>query len=176
MACCLLMSLFVLGLLGQTAAADETARLAEVASRGTKVMPFSLAKTQHQFTKTEAGGVQRIIARDDMDLEQVWLIRSHLEDLANKFSLGDFSGPRFIHGAAMPGLELLSQAKPGQLQIAYYAEAAGARLTYRTTDAQLLKALHAWFDAQVHDHGDDAVDMNCPFHQQHQQQRLISGK
>ncbi|MFB4263080.1 hypothetical protein [Nonomuraea sp. GTA35] len=29
----------------------------------------------------------------------------------------------------------------------------GAQITYTTSDASLIKALHAWFDAQVSDHG-----------------------
>jgi hypothetical protein len=34
---------------------------------------------------------------------------------------------------------------------------AGAKLTYRTSDAKLVAALHRWFDAQLSDHGTDAM-------------------
>jgi hypothetical protein len=47
-----------------TTAAENTDRQAEVTQKGAKVMPFSLEKTQHQFTKTETGGIQRVIVRD----------------------------------------------------------------------------------------------------------------
>jgi transposase-like protein len=33
----------------------------------------------------------------------------------------------------------------------------GAELIYKTADAGLVSALHTWFDAQVSDHGDDAM-------------------
>jgi len=32
----------------------------------------------------------------------------------------------------------------------------GAELRYQTADAALVSALHAWFDAQLSDHGTDA--------------------
>ena len=84
-------------------AADD-ARQAEVAERGAKVMPFSLEKTRHQFTKTAVGGVQTVLARNAADQEQIQLIRQHLQQLAKKFAQGDYSGPESIHGTDMPGL------------------------------------------------------------------------
>lgn len=166
--CCAVLIAVIMALLSHTAIADDAEKRAEVAVRGAEVMPFSLARTQHQFLKTADGGVQRIVARDDMDLEQVWSIRRHLEELAQRFGLGDFSGPAFIHGADMPGLAQLRAAQPGQLQIGYTAEAAGASLSFRTKHPALVAAVHEWFDAQLHDHGADAMDMNCPMHSQHQ--------
>jgi hypothetical protein len=146
-----------------TTAAENTDRQAEVTRKGAKVMPFSLEKTQHQFTKTETGGIQRVIARDAHNKEQIQLIRQHLEQLSKKFALGDFSGPESIHGADMPGLAQLKNAKPGTLQIIYTAEPAGASLSFKSTDSELIKAVHSWFDAQLHDHGHDAMQM----HHQH---------
>lgn len=163
--CCLVLIVLVWGLLSPPAPADDKVRQTEVAERGAKVMPFSLAQTQHQFSKTATGGMQRVIARDDLNLEQVWLIRQHLEQLADQFKHGDFSGPESIHGADMPGLAGLRSAKPGLLQIDYTAEAAGASLTFQSRDPQLIQAVHDWFDAQLHDHGHDAMDMHCPHHQ-----------
>ena len=34
---------------------------------------------------------------------------------------------------------------------------AGAELTYRTADPKLVAALHKWFNAQLSDHGADAM-------------------
>ncbi|WP_020483013.1 hypothetical protein [Methylomonas sp. MK1] len=162
--CCAVLIILVMGLLSPPAPADDNVRQTEVAARGAKVMPFSLAQTHHQFSKTATGGIQRVIARDDLNLEQVWLIRQHLEQLAESFKHGDFSGPEFIHGTDMPGMAMLRSAKPGQLQIDYVAEAAGASLSFRSSDPQLIQAVHDWFDAQLHDHGHDAMDMHCPHH------------
>lgn len=57
----------------------------------------------------------------------------------------------------MPGLAQLKAAKPGEISIAYRDVKGGAELTYRTRKAELVSALHAWFDAQLSDHGADAM-------------------
>jgi len=57
----------------------------------------------------------------------------------------------------MPGLADLKVAKPGQIAIAYKEVKGGAKLTYKTSDIALVAALHKWFDAQLSDHGKDAV-------------------
>jgi hypothetical protein len=140
-----------------SASAADAQRQAEVAKRGPDVMPFSLKATQHVFTKTPDGGVQKVVARNTADSEQVKLVRGHLRDIQTQFLKGDFSGPTHIHGAQMPGLADLKAAKPGQIVIDYKEVAGGAELTYRTADTKLATALHKWFDAQVSDHGTDAM-------------------
>jgi hypothetical protein len=142
------------GVLAQPAGAQ---RQAEVARRGADVMPFSLAATQHVFTKTAHGGVQRVVARDPRDAAQVRLVRRHLHEIQAQFRRGDFSGPAHIHGEDMPGLAELKAAGPGKVAIAYQDVRGGAELSYRTKDPSLVAALHAWFDAQLSDHGHDAM-------------------
>lgn len=137
--------------------AADAQRQAEVAQRGPDVMPFSLKATQHVFTKTPDGGVQKVVARNTADSEQVKLVRGHLRDIQTQFLKGDFSGPTHIHGAGMPGLAELRAAQPGQIAIEYKEVAGGAELTYRTAETKLATALHSWFDAQVSDHGHDAM-------------------
>lgn len=129
----------------------------EVVQRGKEVMPFDLSTSLHVFTKTPDGGIQRVVARRAEDAGQVQQIRLHLEDIRKQFSQGDFSGPRQIHGEQMPGLVALQSAKPGQIAITYHALPEGAELSYVTADPRLVSALHDWFDAQVSDHGKDAV-------------------
>lgn len=126
----------------QSTFAEDVARQAEVASRGAKVMPFSLSKSQHQLTKTDSGGIQRVIARDSLDQEQTGLIGQHLEQLANKFNIGDYSGPESIHGADMSGLAQFKKAKAGSMKILYAAEPAGASLTFQSKEARLVQAVH----------------------------------
>jgi hypothetical protein len=58
----------------------------------------------------------------------------------------------------MPGLAELQAAKPGQIAIAYRDILGGAELAYTTSDANLAAALHRWFDAQLSDHGADAME------------------
>lgn len=139
------------------AKAADAERQAEVAKLGADVMPFSLKATTHVFTKTAEGGVQRVVAKRASDAPQVKLVREHLRDIQTQFLKGDFSGPTHIHGTEMPGLADLKAAKPGQVAIDYKDVAAGAELTYRTSEPKLVTALHRWFDAQLADHGADAM-------------------
>lgn len=136
----------------------DAQRQAEVSERGKDVMPFSLPATTHIFTKSAEGGIQRVLAKKSSDIAQVKLVRKHLQEIREQFLKGDFSGPSHIHGQDMPGLAELKEAKPGQIAIAYKDVKGGAELTYKTADASLVAALHKWFDAQLADHGKDAVE------------------
>lgn len=135
----------------------DVQRQAEVAERGKDVMPFSLKATTHIFTETAGGGIQRVVARNLSDAEQTRLVRKHLQEIKQQFLRGDFSGPSHIHGEDMPGLADLRSSKQGQIAIDYRDVAGGAELEYKTTDATTVAALHKWFDAQLSDHGADAM-------------------
>ncbi|MBU1439751.1 MAG: aspartate carbamoyltransferase [Gammaproteobacteria bacterium] len=137
--------------------AADPQREAEVAQRGADVMPFSLEATRHVFTKTADGGVQRVVAKRASDTQQVQLVRQHLHEIRAQFLRGDFSGPSHIHGNEMPGLAELKAAKPGAVAVAYRDVKGGAELSYRTNDPKLVSAIHRWFDAQLSDHGADAM-------------------
>lgn len=140
------------------AAMADAQRQAQVAGRGKDVMPFSLAATTHVFTMTAEGGVQQVVAKKSTDAAQVKLVRQHLQEIRDEFLKGDFSGPSHIHGQDMPGLVDLKLAKPGQIGIVYKEVKGGAELAYNTSDASLVAALHKWFDAQLADHGKDAME------------------
>jgi hypothetical protein len=43
------------------------------------------------------------------------------------------------------------------ISVDYSVTAGGARITYATGESDLVAALHAWFDAQVGDHGSHAT-------------------
>jgi len=141
-----------------SAFAADARRQAEVAARGKDVMPFSLDATTHIFTKTADGGIQRVVAKNVADADQTKFVRAHMLEIKRQFLKGDFSGPSHIHGDDMSGLDALRSAKPGQIAIAYRNVAGGAELTYRTSDPQMVVALHKWFDAQLSDHGSDAME------------------
>jgi hypothetical protein len=132
-------------------------RQAEIAELGESVMPFELDATTHVFAERRDGGIQTVTADDPTDAEQVALVRAHLLEEAEAFTRGDFGDPATIHGDEMPGLAEL-RAHDGRLQIEYAEVAGGARITYRSQDLALVDALHAWFRAQVSDHGEHAED------------------
>mgnify|MGYP001825701568 CR=1 FL=1 len=112
---------------------------------------------------TLAGGCQAIPTRqqqqvvsDDGDAAQIALIRAHLAEEAAKFSQGDFHDPEMIHGEDMAGLhELVMGAE--RLSITYSDIESGGQILYTTEDADLVVALHAWFEQQVADHGEHAM-------------------
>lgn len=137
---------------------EQAQRQAAIAERGKDVMPFSLAATMHVFRKTAEGGVQQVVAKKASDAAQVNLARGHLQEIREQFLKGDFSGPSHIHGQDMPGLAELREAKAGQIAIDYKDIKGGGQLTYKTADASLVAALHKWFDAQLADHGKDAME------------------
>ena len=130
-------------------------RQAEVAERGSEVMPFDLDATTHTFTDTATGGVQRVTADDPADARQIELIRGHLREERERFSRGDFEDPAAIHGEDMPGVAELA-AGYDRITVAYADHPAGAELTYTTDEPELIEAIHTWFERQVMDHGEHA--------------------
>lgn len=77
--------------------------------------------------------------------------------MAASFKQGDYSMPISIHGSDMPGIKALQAAKPGTLQIEYQSQDQGASIVFCSQQQELVNAIHRWFDAQLHDHGADAV-------------------
>ena len=154
----------VLSLLFSTdlAAAADPQRQSEVAARGAEVMPFKLDATTHVFTKTATGGLQQVVAKDPKDSEQIAMIRVHLGQIAQAFQRRDFSGPTQTHDAQMPGLAKLKAAGPGELTIRYRELANGAQVEYSSRSPEVITAIHEWFDAQLSDHGADAMEGHDP--------------
>ncbi|HEX5275100.1 MAG TPA: hypothetical protein VFW34_07480 [Candidatus Rubrimentiphilum sp.] len=126
-----------------------------IRERSTHVMPFSMDATMHQFEPTKTGGFMAVTVHDG-DARQVALVRSHLQKEAAAFARGDFGDPAYIHGKNMPGLASLS-AGAKRISVHYAPLSDGATITFRTSDAGLIAALHRWFAAQVSDHGHDAM-------------------
>lgn len=139
-------------------------RTAEVSQRGKDVMPFNLDATTHIFTKNAQGGIQQVVSKIKNDDAQVMLIQKHLQDIRVQFLTGDFSAPATIHGQEMPGLTALMASKPGQITIEYQSIEGGAEIIYLIKNANLVLALHQWFDAQVQDHGKDAIAGHANHH------------
>lgn len=118
-------------------------------------MPFSMETSKHVFVPTPSGGVQTVLVHDG-DAKQVGLVRSHLRKEATAFARGDFADPASIHGGEMPGLKAL-RAGSSRISVRYAEVPNGARITYATADPALVSAIHAWFKAQVSDHGPHAT-------------------
>ncbi|MCB9108517.1 MAG: aspartate carbamoyltransferase [Anaerolineales bacterium] len=147
-------TLALVGCQSQAVEPAAPARLAEVANRGAEVMPFDLERTTHIFEKMDNGGLQQVIS-DDGDVAQIELIRAHLAEEAQRFSQGDFHDPQMIHGENMAGLHQLMTGYQ-HINLEYSDIENGGQILYTTDDAEMVTALHRWFDAQLSDHGPHA--------------------
>lgn len=132
-------------------------RLDEVTAKGRLVMPFNLEQTLHVFSKTEQGGIQQVIVKNESDKAQIALIQQHLNKIYKDFKSGDFSDPEKIHGPDMPGLSTLKKARPGEIALKFRKLTQGAEIIYTTKKPALIHAIHQWFDAQLSDHARHSV-------------------
>ncbi|MEM8531164.1 MAG: aspartate carbamoyltransferase [Chloroflexota bacterium] len=148
--------LMVVGIFAWQSLAHQ-ARQADVAVRGSEVMPFDLDQTMHHFVPQPDGGLQTVVVRDSTDSEQIALIREHLHEEAGRFAQGNFASPEAIHGHTMPGLADL-EAGAERITVDYAELPDGAQIRYTTADPALIDAIHDWFAAQVSDHGHHATD------------------
>jgi hypothetical protein len=130
-------------------------RQAEVAARGSEVMPFDLNATTHRFEPSDTGLTETVVADDPSDTDQIESIRDHLEHEADRFGQGDYGDPAAIHGQEMPGLAEL-EAGAESVSITFDELIDGARLVFATDDPDLVDALHRWGEAQTTDHGTHA--------------------
>ncbi|MCE2574328.1 hypothetical protein [Komagataeibacter sp. FNDCR2] len=122
---------------------------------GASSMPFDLTRSLHIFTPMPNGGEQDVVSTDG-DVTQIALIRTHLKTEAERRAHGDYGTPAHIHGPSMPGMaEMASGA--ANLHVEYAQLPAGGRIIYTTTRPALVRAVHAWLDAQAHDHAGDAM-------------------
>ncbi|MFH7812364.1 MULTISPECIES: hypothetical protein [Acetobacter] len=122
---------------------------------GASVMPFDLLHSLHIFTPLPDGGEQDVISADG-NAQQIMLIRQHLKTEAQRRAQGDYATPARIHGASMPGLKEMATGAPS-IHVVYVELPAGARIVYTTARPELVQAIHAWLDAQAHDHKEDAM-------------------
>ena len=120
-----------------------------------QVMPFDMSKTIHVFKMTELGGVQKVLARNANETDQILLIRQHLGHEAEMFKHGNYSDPTKLHGHDMPGIAEL-RANPSKVKVSYSELPEGAQIVFETKDLSMLTAIHRWFGAQLSEHGADA--------------------
>ena len=154
--CYLTQLIAMLVLINSTPAySDGNTRQEHVHQMAHSVMPFDISKTVHIFKMTESGGVQRVIAKDPDATDQVALIQQHLQHATRMFQQGNYSDPKKLHGAEMPGFKDL-EAGASRIHVSYTAVPSGAEIRFETTDLHLITAVHRWFGAQLSEHGADA--------------------
>jgi hypothetical protein len=75
-----------------------------VESRGDQAMGFSHEKTAHHFHLLIDGGAIEVEANDAKDGASRDQIRTHLTQIAEMFTAGNFDTPLFIHGQTPTGV------------------------------------------------------------------------
>lgn len=119
--------------------------------RGDKVMGFGHTRTTHHFLIEKDGGVIQVETNDPADVESRDQIRSHLAQVAEAFSRGDFSMPKEIHDRVMPGVPEMTRLKDA-ISYRYEEMDRGARVRITTADPVALEAIHSFLRAQIQDH------------------------
>ena len=130
---------------------------ATVEKQSERVMPFTMDESMHVFSPSVSGGTQTVLVHGG-DARQVALVRAHLRKEAAAFARGDFADPASIHGGRMPGLRVMHE-RASEIRVRYSDVPSGARIAYAARAPAVIAAIHAWFEAQVHDHGSHAMNM-----------------
>lgn len=119
--------------------------------RGDKVMGFGHTRTTHHFLIEKDGGVIQVEANDPADVQSRDQIRSHLSQVAETFSRGDFAMPKEVHERLMPGVQEMTRLKDA-ISYRYEEMDRGGRVRITTADPAALEAVHSFLRAQIQDH------------------------
>ena len=119
--------------------------------RGAHVMGFDQDKTAHHFYLYEDGGAIDVSVKDAADKANLDAIRAHLPHIVTMFRDGNFEAPMLVHGKEVPGTPEMKKVKD-TITWKYEESARGGRVTISTTNAEALKAVHAFLRYQITDH------------------------
>lgn len=119
--------------------------------RGDRVMGFGHTRTTHHFLLEKEGGVIQVEVNDPKDAGSLGQIRSHLAQIAEAFSRGDFSMPKEIHSRVLPGVPEMTELKD-EISYRYEETERGGQVRIRTANAEALAAVHEFLRAQIEDH------------------------
>jgi len=126
---------------------NQTAML----ERGNIAMGFDQTKIMHHFMATSTGGQIMIMALDMNDVKTINEIKSHIKDIQQEFSQGNFAKPFYIHGQIVPGTQVMTDKKD-LIQYTIKNTEDGAVLILTTKDTELIDAIHQFMDYQSGQH------------------------
>lgn len=124
---------------------------ADVEKHGDEAMGFPHDKTTHHFRLYPDGGAIEVTVNDAKDSENTQAIRSHLAHIVTMFSSGEFSVPMFVHDRVPPGVPVMKD-KHSEISYAFEELSAGGRVRIKTTNPDVLKAIHEFLRFQIEDH------------------------
>ena len=133
----------------RSAAAQDSA-FAALQERGKQAMRVDQYTSAHQFDALPDGGRIQLVRNVD-DSVGVGEIRAHIRAIARAFRSGNFSVPGFVHAQTVPGTKVMSDKRSA---ITYEPRdlPRGAELRIRTSDPEVVRAIHEFMAFQRHEH------------------------
>lgn len=141
-----MIALVACGRRGASAGQSDSA-FAAMQRRGHAVMGVDQYASAHVFEDLVDGG--RIVLEADSvsDSAGIGAIRQHMRDIAVAFRAGDFARPFRVHARVVPGTAVMAAR---HTRITYEAtdRPRGAEVRIRTTDLEVVTAIHAFLEFQ----------------------------
>lgn len=123
----------------------------DMMERGEIAMGFDQNKIKHDFVETTNGGEIRISALDSNDIHTIHAIRTHVKEIQNEFSQGNFNKPFFIHEQIVPGTKIMAEKK-NLMNFSTLDTEYGGVLILTTNDADILDAIKKFMVFQSSEH------------------------
>ncbi|MEW5915206.1 MAG: hypothetical protein AB1762_02320 [Gemmatimonadota bacterium] len=144
-----LVLLYGAALPAQAAKSDSAFRALQ--ERGRAVMGVDQYTSSHVFESLNDGG--RIeLQRDVDDSAGVRVIRAHMQDVAKRFTAGDYSLSEMVHGAHdIPGVDSM-RALSAAIRFTYRELPRGAEVRLTSADPRAVRAIHRFLSFQRLDH------------------------
>lgn len=106
---------------------------------------FDRTNMSRGFEATDDGGLEQVVAQDGANREQLDSVRAYLKDEVARFQQGRYEDPARTHGMEMPGSRAL-EGGYSRIRVSYADLPSGGQVTYVASDAELVQAIHAWFE------------------------------
>lgn len=106
------------------------------------------------FAKTETGGIETILLEEGATDEQVQILRNRLIGNSTMQENGLAMDPADIYGADIPGISYLSENRD-KYETIYTEVPLGGSVEYRSSDEDVIKAIHEWIDYSLRSYRPD---------------------
>ena len=132
---------------------QHMAQLKEAAlkERGRRAMGFDQDRTTHHFILRPDGGIISVEVNDPNDDTNRNAIRTHLERIAEDFTMGRFDAPFATHGEEPPGTSAM-RAQRRSIRYVVEQTASGARVRISSTNDAAIAAIHDFLAYQIREH------------------------
>lgn len=122
-----------------------------IKKRGTAAMGFDQDATVHHFRLAPDGGSIEVDVKNTADATNRAAIRAHLKEVALQFASGDFSKPLMTHAENPPGAARMAELRSA-IEYAYEDTRDGGRVRIRSSNAEAVRAVHAFLEYQIREH------------------------